>query len=156
MGGSHARDFKCRSISDAACNWPWTTCFDLQNDPQFVVASVGPLCAWERPSCTPRLASTSTEPGNRSTKGPKHRKIYLHLPPPAGCLLVSVTERASRGTLVAQHSFSASYQVGEGGVHHTDNRFKLGASAGSEATQQKSQDTPYLVILLSRAYRPLW
>lgn len=66
-------------------------------------------------------------------------KAPWDLPPLAGCLLGSVTERvhscASRSSI--------SHQVGgrvvfTNGVH----RFKLGACAGPEATQQKSQCTP--------------
>lgn len=45
-----------------------------------------------------------------------------------------------------------SYQVGASGGHQTDNRFKLGASAESEATQQKSKASCHLL----GTYRPLW
>ena len=63
------------------------------------------------PICT-KAASTCTEFRSRSAQGPRHPNICLYLSLPAGCILVAVSERASRGTQVAGGNFSVSHQVG--------------------------------------------
>ena len=35
-------------MSDAACDWPWATCLELQSDLQFVTDSAGPGCALKK------------------------------------------------------------------------------------------------------------
>ena len=70
-------------MSDAACDWPWATCLELQSDPQFMAAFEEPGCVWKGPSCAPRLAFTSSGLSGRSAKVPRHPEItsaYLHLP----------------------------------------------------------------------------
>ena len=59
-------------MSDTTCEWPWATCLELQSDPQFVAASAGPGYVQEGPTCTPRLACSSTGPRGRSAKVLKH------------------------------------------------------------------------------------
>ena len=81
----------------AACDWPWATCLESQSSPQFVAASVGPGSVREG-KFTPRLAFTSTKPHEQVSK---RSKTPQHLLLPAGCLLGSVTERASGGMWVA-------------------------------------------------------
>ena len=44
---------------------------------QFIAAFVGPGCAWEGPSYTPRLVSMSTEHGGESAEGPRHLPVRL-------------------------------------------------------------------------------
>lgn len=62
----------------------------------FMTASAGLKCAWEGPSCVPRLAFISTGTEGRSTKVLKYPNIiFLHLPHAAGCLLVLATETIS-------------------------------------------------------------
>ena len=86
--------------------------FRATSDPQFVAAFSGHVCAQEGPSCTLRLAFTTTGLGRRSAKVPRHPEIFLCLPPTPSCLLGSDTERFSGGTLIAWGRFTVSHQVG--------------------------------------------
>ena len=81
----------------ATCDRPWATCLESQSSPQLVAASVGPGSMWEG-KFTPRLAFTSTKPQEQVSR---RSKTPQHLLLPAGCLLGSVTERASGGMWVA-------------------------------------------------------
>lgn len=79
--------------------------FGATSGPLFVVASAGLKCAWEGPNCVPRLAFISTGSEGRSIKVLKHPNvIFLHLPHPAGCLLVLATETVSGSGGVIQAS----------------------------------------------------
>lgn len=40
---------------------------------------LGLECVWEGPTCAPKPASNSTDPGSRSAKGPRHSEIHFHL-----------------------------------------------------------------------------
>lgn len=51
--------------------------------PLFLAASTGLGCSLEGPSCTPRLAFTSTRPSGGSVNVPRHPGICHPLPPPA-------------------------------------------------------------------------
>lgn len=55
---------------------------ELHGNAQCVATSAGPGCTWQGPSCIPRLASTSSEPGNRPSKGPQLLETCHHLPLP--------------------------------------------------------------------------
>lgn len=53
---------------------------DQQRDQQLVAASAGPGCAWEGPSCAPKLAFTSTRPRAEQEKSQgTPRSPCLHL-----------------------------------------------------------------------------
>lgn len=82
------------------------TGLELQSTSQFVAASAGPECAWEGPSCTPSLSSTSTKPWVRPAKDPKDSEICLYQL--AVCSIQSLKECLS----VASERFSVSHQVG--------------------------------------------
>ena len=85
----------CRPISDAAYDWPRTTCLELKSDLQLVAASAGPGYVPEGSSCAPQLAFTSTRPGSSLAKFPWNPDICLCLGPLSEYLLGSVTDRAS-------------------------------------------------------------
>ena len=72
-----------KPMSDTALTGPWQPVWSYKSNPQFVASSTGPVYVWEEPNYTPGPAFTSTGP----------------LPP--GCLIGSVTERASPVTQVA-------------------------------------------------------
>ena len=101
----------CRPMSDAACDCSWATYLEIQSDPQYVATSAGFGWMWKRPSCTPRPAFTRFRPRGRLAKTSRHPEILLHFLLPAGCLIGSVTQRASGSTQVAWGGFSVNHQV---------------------------------------------
>ena len=90
------------------------------NYKQFTVlaASAGPGSVWKGPNCAPW-------PRGRLEKVPRHSKIFLHLPLPAGCPIGWVTEWASGCTPVACSRFPVSHQVGMSSAHQVCTGLKL-------------------------------
>ena len=91
----------CILTSHAVQVWHSAASLKLQTI-QFLVASAELGCTWERPSCAPSPAFTSTRPRAGSAKVPRHHRICLSLPLPAGQLSIlitkmSVSERTSDG-----------------------------------------------------------
>lgn len=68
----------CRWMSDAACNGPWgypVMGLGLPCNFLFVVASTGPACACERPSCIQGMDYSSSEPESN----PRYSDVCLQL-----------------------------------------------------------------------------
>lgn len=76
--GTHWESIQCWLLSGVTSDRPWATYLELQSDLQSVSVSARTGCSWEGPSCTPRLFSTSTDPGGRSAKGPNFLENCIH------------------------------------------------------------------------------
>lgn len=79
-------------MPDAAYDWPWTTCLELQSDPQCLAASAGPGCAHKGPPAHPGQLPPALSPGKVSERSPWAPPLPA---PTCRCLGGSGTGRAS-------------------------------------------------------------
>ena len=104
--GSGESVWSYKAIHSCGCLcWP---CMRAGKSKQSTEADICQHCAW-----------------SRSANVPRQPEICLHLPLPSGCLLGSVTERASGGMWVVLGTFSEIHQVGVSNVHQNDTNSNL-------------------------------